>query len=125
MPHPILSHMSHPSCSHASLFVLSIPRADPPAFGRGGEKRREWRIERDLPLLLESVPRLLSDEPSFVLLTAHDARWSLERLQSELLDNAPMLKRTGRIESGAMVLRAEQGGHDLPLGDFVRWSSDN
>ena len=26
---------------------------DPPAFGRGGPKKRDWRIERDLPRLLE------------------------------------------------------------------------
>lgn len=86
--------------------------------------RREWRIERDLPLLLENVPRLLSDEPAFVLLTAHDARWRLSRLEGELLAAAPVLSRTGRLESGVMVLRAEEGGNDLPLGEFVRWSSD-
>ena len=42
---------------------------DPPAFGRGAKK--DWKIERDLPDLMELVAKLLTPEPRFVILTCH------------------------------------------------------
>ena len=43
---------------------------DPPSFGRGS-KGEVWKLERDLPALLERCAEVLSDEPLFVLLSAH------------------------------------------------------
>ena len=45
---------------------------DPPAFGRGG--KREWKIERDLPLMMQLVPQILSPNPAFVILTCHASK---------------------------------------------------
>jgi len=42
---------------------------DPPAFGRG--PGATWRLERDLPLMLELAGQLLSDTPCFVILSCH------------------------------------------------------
>ena len=54
---------------------------DPPAFGRGGVqgKMKTWQIEKDLPLLMQKIPQLLSSRPLFILITCHDERWSAER----------------------------------------------
>ena len=102
---------------------------DPPAFGRGGSKRAEWRLSKDLPPLAELLGALLSDDPAFVLLTCHDAKWPAAKLRSivhTVLDargQRPERPRLGADEQGQMILRAtEPGGRDLPMGDFARWS---
>ena len=92
--------------------------ADPPAFGRGGKSRREWRIERDLPEMCGLLSELLSPSPALLLLSCHDARWPPARLASHL---APA-SQLGELEAGPMVLQAcEPGGRDLAMGCFVRW----
>ena len=44
---------------------------DPPTYGHG-PSGKAWLLERDLPLLLDDVDRLLVDD-GFLLLTAHTA----------------------------------------------------
>ena len=94
---------------------------DPPAFGRGGPKKRDWRIERDLPRLLDLTAMLLSDEPAFILLSAHDQRWPEDRLCRALEEALLATGQAGLAESGSMVLRARGGGKSLPMGSYVRW----
>ena len=101
---------------------------DPPAFGRGGKKGSEWRITRDMPDLLDVLATLLSERPCFVLLTGHDQRWPHERLRDEVGQMLPAptstTKRSPRVAHGQMVLRATaDGGRDLPMGAFARWSA--
>src|SRR5215813_10113749 len=43
---------------------------DPPSFGRGS-KGEVWKLERDLPALLDLCRQVLSNVPLFVLLSAH------------------------------------------------------
>ena len=94
---------------------------DPPAFGRGG-KKGEWRISRDLPVLLDELRQLLSDEPAFVLLTCHDARWSSSALAEALEGLLDGKGARSKVEQGSMVLRAaERPGRDLPMGEYARW----
>jgi len=62
---------------------------DPPSFGRGANGT--WKIERDLPLLLELVGKLLSDNPCFVILSCHTAEFSEEDL-AHMLENLPVFK---------------------------------
>ena len=93
---------------------------DPPAFGRGGKKGAEWRIQRDMPNLLDVLATLLPDRPAFVLLTCHDQRWPSSRLSEALEGMLPC--DDGSLEEGRMVLKAsERGGRDLPMGAFARW----
>lgn len=54
---------------------------DPPAFGRGKGKR-DWKIERDLPLCMEAIDQLLSEKSRFVILTCH-----APNLTSEIMAN--------------------------------------
>jgi len=57
---------------------------DPPAFGRASSGKI-WKLEKDLPILIgELIPKLLSDDPLFVLISCHDINWPSERL-AELL----------------------------------------
>ncbi|KAL3915838.1 MAG: hypothetical protein SGPRY_007062 [Prymnesium sp.] len=92
---------------------------DPPAFGRGGAKKKEWRIERDLPPLLDSLRLLLGEEPAFVLLSSHDPRWAPSRLEQSIraLDFVD-----GKITSGTMRLHATSGKH-LDMGGYCRYIS--
>ena len=97
---------------------------DPPAFGRGGKKGTEWRIQRDMPTLLAVLAELLDDAPEFVLLTCHDHRWPSTRLHDAVAEMLPAGATSGQptVEHGQMVLKAtERGGRDLPMGAFARW----
>jgi len=98
---------------------------DPPAFGRGGPKRREWRIERDLPELTDVLSTLLSEDPAFVLLSAHDELWGAERLAGSVAQMLPYgAEQRGAMERGAMLLSAATPeGVDLPMGSYARWAA--
>ncbi len=55
---------------------------DPPAFGRSAGVL--WKLERDLPILLECVNELLSDKPSFVILSCHAPEFTAAQLAEQL-----------------------------------------
>jgi hypothetical protein len=59
---------------------------DPPAFGRGGNGKI-WKLEKDLPTLLEMVSELMAEDADFVLLSCHDVNWPPERLAEALRDS--------------------------------------
>ncbi|KAL1507903.1 hypothetical protein AB1Y20_007509 [Prymnesium parvum] len=92
---------------------------DPPAFGRGGAKKREWRIERDLPPLLGSLRILLGSDPAFMLLSAHDPRWPTERLEEHI--DALGFHQVDTT-SGVMML-SPGSGNPLPMGCFCRFAN--
>jgi 23S rRNA (cytosine1962-C5)-methyltransferase len=92
---------------------------DPPAFGRGPSG--EWRLERDLPDLLEAAAGLLAPSPAFVLLNVYSG-------DLDATDLAPLLTwatgldpdgRAGTVESGTLSLTAEDG-RTLPTGLYAR-----
>jgi 23S rRNA (cytosine1962-C5)-methyltransferase len=84
---------------------------DPPTYGHG-ESGRDWRIERDLPLLLETIDDLLAPD-GFVLLTAHTPALGPDRLGA-------LLEDLGRpIEAGELRLVATSGAR-LYLGAYSR-----
>jgi 23S rRNA (cytosine1962-C5)-methyltransferase len=100
---------------------------DPPAYGRGGpDKKKIWKLDRDLPILLELIPELLSRDPLFVLITCHDEEWTAEGLKKRLFHIFNHHNLPGNFESGEMVIQADQTysppGKNLKLGTFVRWS---
>ena len=119
---------------------------DPPAFGRSG-KNKAWKLDRDLPRLMELLPQLLSDPPQFVLLTCHDPSWPPDRLADILANTMGSWSSMGRIEKGAMSLRPKiapppppaaaaatavvneeenaKKAHPLYLGAFARWSRED
>lgn len=93
---------------------------DPPTFGRA-PNGAVWKIESDLVSMLENCERLLSDDPLFVLLTAHTPGVTAATLQNLL---GPLLaKRGGRLEAGEMVHRVSASRSVIPAGVYCRWTS--
>jgi 23S rRNA (cytosine1962-C5)-methyltransferase len=94
---------------------------DPPVFGRGpgGEL---WKVERDLPPLLDDCRAILSERAKLVLLTVYtiDA--------SSILCRNLLAQMTcgmgGKITSGELAHRDEAGGRLLPLSLWGRWEAD-
>ena len=99
---------------------------DPPAFGRGPKGKGKsgsntWKLDKDLPELVELLPDVLARKPAFLLLTCHDPKWPARKLQT-LLQHAHGMPRRGIYETQEMVLRSTRGGVDLPMGHSVRVS---
>jgi 23S rRNA (cytosine1962-C5)-methyltransferase len=94
---------------------------DPPSFGRGS-KGEVWKLERDLPALLDLCRQVLSAEPLFVLLSAHTPGVTplvLEHLLADMLGHCG-----GRLTSMEMVIPHRDGTRLLPSGALARWSRD-
>ena len=89
---------------------------DPPSFGHAG--RRRWRLEDELPALLDGCAAVLTDD-GFVLLTAHTTGLEGPLLEEALLDAIPA--RLRRVETAPLVLEAASGAR-LELGWSVRMS---
>ena len=89
---------------------------DPPSYGHG-PGGHDWRLERDLPGLLEDVAALL--EPwrgSFVVLSAHSGDVESGRIASWL----ERALGPGDMTVEALTLDA-RSGVQLHLGASVRW----
>ena len=70
---------------------------DPPAFGRASNGKI-WKLEKDLPVLVEEmIPKLLSADPLFVLLSCHDTAWPPERLAEILSVSISSVMRNAMI----------------------------
>jgi 23S rRNA (cytosine1962-C5)-methyltransferase len=91
---------------------------DPPAFGRG-TKGEVWKIEEDLPRLLESLKKLLAAKPgAFFLLNGYAAGYSPQ----SFLQVVESFWGGKDIEFGE--LRIEESGSErcVPAGIYVRFS---
>jgi len=94
---------------------------DPPSFGRGS-KGEVWKLERDLPAILDLCSQVLSDEPLCVLLSAHTPGVTplvLAHLRADMLGN-----HRGLFTSMEMVIPHSDGTRVLPSGARARWSRD-
>ena len=90
---------------------------DPPAFGRGA-KGEVWKIEEDLPKLLESVKKLLSPEKgAFFLLNGYAAGYSpqsfFQAVQGFFGDK--------EIEFGELRIKESGSERCIPAGIYVRF----
>jgi 23S rRNA (cytosine1962-C5)-methyltransferase len=94
---------------------------DPPSFGRGS-KGEVWKLERDLPALLDLCSQMLSDEPLCVLLSAHTPGVTPFVLAHLLAD----IRGTDRglLTSMEMAIPYSDGTRVLPSGALARWSRD-
>lgn len=84
---------------------------DPPSYGHG---TGTWRIDDDLPPLLDDLVALVGPSPAFVLLTAHTPGYDGERLAGLVREhfNVPA--------SGRALTLAARSGASLDLGAFAR-----
>ena len=90
---------------------------DPPSFGRGpgGEV---FEIKNDLAGLVDACLELLSDAPSFVVLSAHTPGWGSTALAECL---APLVGGFGGSVS-SVDMKIEGEGIELASGACARWA---
>lgn len=96
---------------------------DPPAFGRDADGNM-WRIDHDLPQVFEMLPDLLSDDPLFVLISCHDAKWPERRLTQSLKSSLSHLSDKGAFSSAFLSTSVDNSrtkDNSLPLGNIARW----
>ncbi|MBP1694161.1 MAG: hypothetical protein H6Q37_2044, partial [Chloroflexi bacterium] len=93
---------------------------DPPKFGRG-PAGQVWEFFDSLPNLLQSCRNILSERPTFVILTAYAIRasaLSIHYAMEEMLSG-----QTGELTTGELVLRDRSAGRLLSMAIFSRWSA--
>ena len=92
---------------------------DPPAFGRGD--KQDWKIERDLPELMELVGNLLTDKPLFVILTCHAPEHFSAKDLGQILEGLPRFE--GKNAELLDLEIPSLGGNTLPSSFGARISS--
>ncbi len=91
---------------------------DPPSFGRGAQAQ-VWKIEDDLPLLLDECRQLLElDRECYVVLSCHSPGFSPETLGRILTTHFG----AGSVEPFEMGI-PEKTGKKLPAGFCAIWSN--
>ncbi len=93
---------------------------DPPAFGRLG--KNIWKLEKNLPELLDMTAALLSDKPLFVLLSCHPEGWNKNDLRDAVEKMLiPKLRNTkpGSADYFSLQINSSEG-NSLPLGMCAR-----
>lgn len=88
---------------------------DPPSYGHG-TRGEVWKLEQNLPELLDLCAELIAASPAFVLLTAHSPGLDARELERILRQHFP---RGGESEAYPMELRTKSG-RILPSGMAAR-----
>lgn len=91
---------------------------DPPKFGRGSSGQ-VWKIENDLPNLLELCKSVLSLNPLFFIINAYSV--SLSALTLENLLSQTMKGAGGKTDCGELCLKSASSPNILSTSIFGRW----
>jgi 23S rRNA (cytosine1962-C5)-methyltransferase len=93
---------------------------DPPTFGRGS-KGEVWKIERDLPELLDHlIHDLCGGEPEFVILTCHSTGFTAHTLARLLAGRIAAGHRDrGRFVANELFIPEHVGRTVYPSGSAV------
>ncbi len=91
---------------------------DPPVFGHGAKKEL-WKIEEDLPELLEMCKKILSSDPVFFLMNGYASGYSAIAYGNNLGDL--MKSFGGSVEVGELAIKESKSDRLLPCGIFARW----
>jgi 23S rRNA (cytosine1962-C5)-methyltransferase len=91
---------------------------DPPRYGRG-PNNEVWHLFEMLPGLVADCAKLLSDKPSFMILTAYAVRMSFLTLHEVMRDHVG--PRGGSIDSGELVVRDRAAERHLSTSLYARW----
>jgi 23S rRNA (cytosine1962-C5)-methyltransferase len=93
---------------------------DPPAFGRGPDGH-VWKVERQLPELLDLCRQALTEKPRLLLLTTYNIEASALMLRNLLADL--MQTSGGQIEAGELALpHSAAPARLLPLSIYACWT---
>jgi 23S rRNA (cytosine1962-C5)-methyltransferase len=90
---------------------------DPPAFGRGA-RGEVWKIEEDLPILLEALKEILSPKPgSFLLINGYAAGYA-SRSFAQAVEST-----FGEVngECGELYIKESSSDRIVPAGIYVRF----
>ena len=91
---------------------------DPPSFGHG-PKNEVWKIEKDLPKIIEQSFKVLADKPLFFLINGYASGYSALAYENNLM---PLKEKYGgEIEKGELAILESSGQRLLPCGIFARW----
>lgn len=91
---------------------------DPPSYGRGA-KGEIFKIENDLPVLLNTIRRLMSSEPLGVLLSCHTPE--LTPISLHHLMKQEFQRGSDEFEHGEMQLRGGDNVLPVPSGSYCWW----
>ena len=93
---------------------------DPPVYGHGpnGEK---WSFNKDFPVLLDNVTKLLSDNPLFVIVNAYAISTSSTSIANIMQDK--LKNFDGTITNGELTLKETTSGRALSTGIYTIWQS--
>lgn len=94
---------------------------DPPKFGRGSDGQ-VWKIEEDLPVLVELLRNILSENPLFVIMNSYTIEYSSLTL-CNLLDQT-MCSFNGKTDNGELIITPKTPAYPLSTGIFARWSAE-
>ncbi|MDP1707004.1 MAG: class I SAM-dependent methyltransferase [bacterium] len=90
---------------------------DPPAFGRG-TKGEVWKIEEDLPKLLETLKEIFSDKPgSFFLINGYAAGYA----PRSFAQTVESVFREVNGEAGELHIKESSSERVIPAGIYVRF----
>lgn len=89
---------------------------DPPIFGLGPKGGR-WKLNRDLPRLLENVIKLLDEKNRFFIINTYSPQLPLPELKRLL---STITGFPDNFESNTLGLKSTSG-KELPLGNLVRF----
>ena len=89
---------------------------DPPIFGLGPKGGR-WKLNRDLPELIENVMKLLDVENRFFIMNTYSPQLPLNDLK-KILHSVPGFPTN--FEATTLGLKST-AGKELPLGNLVRF----
>ncbi len=93
---------------------------DPPSFGRGPKGER-WKIEDQLPKLLQAVVDILDDDALFITLNTYTTNLepkAVEKIMNDVLRNNGINPQT---HSDTIGLPIKSTGNELPCGVTTRW----
>lgn len=92
--------------------------ADPPSFGRG-PRGETWKLEKDLPLLLDLLAELTGSQPKMIMVSCHTPGFDPQRIGRSIASAFGL--QYEKIECTSMEL-VTLDGRRLPSGDVARWS---
>jgi 23S rRNA (cytosine1962-C5)-methyltransferase len=87
---------------------------DPPSYGHGASP---WKLEADLPPLLDDLAALLGHRPGLVLLSAHTPGYDGDRLAGLCREHLGCAATAGELRLAAT------SGNVLRLGGWARWAA--